>query len=219
MKVGVFDSGMGGQSVARALAHAHPELDIVFRDDQAHLPYGNKSPEELIGFVVPILYDLVAEGCQLIIVACNTVTTTIISELRDTMPVPLVAVEPMVKPAAELTTTGVIAVCATPTTLASTRYAELKQEYASRLTVIEPDCSDWTTMIEANAVDHQRLATEINSALEANADVIVLGCTHYHWIEEDVAKIAGNKATVLQPEAAIIKQTEQVIQQINSGEY
>src|SRR5207248_1569533 len=97
---------------------------------------GTKSPEELYGFVTPIIQSLVDEGCQVIVVACNTVTTTLITRLREKFKVPFVAVEPMVKPAAELTKNKIIAVCATPTTLASNRYIELKQQYASEITVV-----------------------------------------------------------------------------------
>lgn len=208
MKIGVFDSGMGGLSVARAIEKALPEIEILFRNDAEHLPYGTKPPEELLGYVEPILKSLATDGCSLIVVACNTVTTTLIGTLRSRLAVPLVAVEPMVKPAAARTRNGVIAVCATPTTLASPRYRELKETYAKGIKVVEPDCSSWTRMIEDKKVDHAVIADEINDALILGADVIVLGCTHYHWIEDDIRKMAGDKAVVLQPENAIIREVK-----------
>src|SRR4051812_6985916 len=119
MKIGVFDSGVGGLSVANAMRKAMPEHDILLREDKQHVPYGTKKPAEILGFVVPIFQELVDAGCEVIVVACNTVTTTLISQLRERFAVPLVAIEPMVKPAAELTKSRTIAVCAPPATLAS----------------------------------------------------------------------------------------------------
>lgn len=215
MKVGVFDSGVGGQSMANAIAKALPGDEILLREDKEHLPYGSRSPEELLSLVAPILQEMINDGCQIIVIACNTVTTTIIQDLRNQFSIPLVAVEPMVKPAAALTKSKIIAVCATPTTLASKRYAGLKQEYTEGITVLEPDCSDWAHMIEHTAIDHEKIAKRVTQVLEEGADVIVLACTHYHWIEEDIKKLAGEKAVVIQPEAAIIEQLKRVLEQLS----
>jgi glutamate racemase len=214
MKIGVFDSGVGGQSMANAILRAIPELEILVREDRENLPYGSKTPEQLLELVTPILQEMVDAGCKAIVIACNTVTTTIIQELRKHFSIPLVAVEPMVKPAAAQTKSAIIAICATPTTLTSKRYAELKQEYADGITVLEPDCSDWAYMIEHTSVDNEKIARRINEVLAAGADVIVLACTHYHWIEEDIKKLAADKAIVLQPEAAIIRQLKRVLEQL-----
>lgn len=209
-RIGVFDSGIGGKSVANAIAQVLPEATIVFVNDTAHVPYGSKTPDELYGLVLPILQDL-EQKTDVIVVACNTVSTTLISRLRAVIKVPLIAMEPMVKPAAELTKTGVIAVCATPTTLASARYQELKQTYAKGLTVVEPDCSDWTRMIETNNVDKQHVTERITAACQAGADVIVLGCTHYHWIEDLIRQATIGQASVLQPEQPVIQQLKRII--------
>jgi glutamate racemase len=211
MKIGVFDSGVGGLSVANAIQQALPADEVVLREDREHVPYGTRTPEEILGFVVPIFQELVAAGCQVIVVACNTVTTTLIGELRQRFSLPLVAIEPMVKPAAALTTSGVIAICATPATLASPRYAQLKQEYAAGVTVLEPDCSDWAMMVEGGQIDHQKVAARIAEVLAAGADVIVLACTHYHWIEAEISQLAAGRAQVLQPEAATIAQLKRVL--------
>ncbi len=212
IKVGVFDSGVGGAGVAQAIQEAMPELEVLYADDHEHIPYGNREPEEIKGFVVPILEALLNEGCKAIVIACNTVTTTLITELREIISVPLIGTEPMVKPAAEATKTGVIAVCATPTTLASKRYATLKHDYAQAITVLEPDCSNWSRMIEDNEIDHAQIAETIRSVCDNGADTIVLGCTHYHWIEEEIKAIAGEyQATVIQPEPALIRQLRRVL--------
>jgi len=212
-KIGVFDSGVGGESVVNAIKAALPDYQVMFASDKAHIPYGTKSPEELLSLSLPILNKLSKE-CDVIVIACNTVTTTIIEQLRASLSVLLIGMEPMVKPAAERTKTGIIAVCATPSTLASKRYEWLKGTYANDVQVIEPDCSDWTSMIENNRVDDEHVAERINKACEAGADVIVLGCTHYHWIEERIKQIAANRAEVLQPEQAVITQLKRVLGQL-----
>jgi glutamate racemase len=212
-RIGVFDSGIGGKSVANAIEQAMPGAQVVFVNDTANVPYGTKTPEVLFGLVLPILQDL-ASKTDVIVVACNTVSTTLINRLREELAVPLIAMEPMVKPAAEQTKSRVIAVCATPTTLASQRYHWLKDTFAKGITVVEPDCSDWSSMIESNRVDHNHIRERIVGACKLGADTIVLGCTHYHWIQEDIQKIADEfGAKVIQPEQPVIEQLGRVLAQ------
>ncbi len=211
MKIGVFDSGIGGLSVATAIKQTYPGHEIIFKNDAKHVPYGTKTMDEVLAFTVPILESLVEDGVQCIVIACNTVSTNLIELLRKLMPVPLIAMEPMVKPAAEQTKTGVIAVCATPATLSSERYALLKSEYAQDITVLEPDCSQWATMIETDTIDEAIIRTQVEEVVSRRADVIVLGCTHYHWIEQLITECAQGRATVLQPELPVIKQLATVL--------
>lgn len=209
-KIGVFDSGVGGRSVANALQAALPQDEIIFVNDTQNVPYGTKHPDELYEIVLPILNKL-SDTCDVVVVACNTVSTTLIGRLREVITTPLVAMEPMIKPAAELTKTGVITVCATPTTLVSKRYHWLKNEYAKGFKVIEPDCSDWSYMIENNEVDEDRIEQIVEDACQANTDVIVLGCTHYHWIEDLITRVSAGRATVLQPEQPVITQVKKLL--------
>lgn len=214
MKIGVFDSGVGGKTFVRAIESALPDAEVLLRDDVEHLPYGTKSPDEVFGYVVPILKGLAEDGCQVIVVACNTVSTNLIGRLRAVISVPLVAVEPMVKPAAEQTKSGVIAVCATPATLKSDRYKWLKDNYARGVKVIEPDCSNWASMIEDKEVDRRQIHDTIDAVCLAGADVIVLGCTHYHWIENIIKKETEGRAVVIQPEKPVVEQLKRVIEQL-----
>ena len=217
MKIGVFDSGVGGKSVANAIHESLPELDIVYAEDKENVPYGTKTPSELFELTFPILNKLSNEGCKVIVIACNTVTTTIIGRLRASLPVPLIGMEPMVKTAANMTKSDVIAVCATPATLASERYATLKKSYAADIEVLEPDCSDWASMIEESKVDKKVLRERIGAVCTKGADIIVLGCTHYHWIEEELQEIANEYgATVLQPEEPVISQLKRVLATLGS---
>lgn len=212
-KIGVFDSGIGGEAIAVALRNALLDATIVTKSDTKHVPYGDKTPEEVLGFVLPLLEELVHDGCDVIVVACNTVTTHHIKTLRERISVPLVGIEPMIKPAREQTKSNRIAVCATPATLASPRYADLKQQYAKDVLVFEPDCSTWAYMIEHNAVNVQCIREQIEALCNAGADVIVLGCTHYIWIAQLIEEMTQGRAIVLQPEEAIIRRVQYLLDQ------
>jgi glutamate racemase len=197
--------------VANAITAIHPELEVVYKSDAEHVPYGSRSRAEILSLITPIIEAFLNEGCAVIVIACNTVSTLLITQLRRQFSVPFVAIEPMVKPAASLTASGIIAVCATPATLASTRYSDLKQQYARDIEVLEPDCRDWSYMIEHDQIDDDKIAHRIEAVLADGADVIVLGCTHYHWIEDRITELAEGQAVVLQPEQAIIRQLNRVI--------
>ncbi len=214
MKIGVFDSGVGGRSVVNAIQKELSGTEIIYVEDHENVPYGTKSPDELLKLVLPILAELAIKS-DLIVIACNTVSTTLTETLRENINIPLIAMEPMVKPAAEQTKSGTIAVCATPTTLSSNRYFWLKNNHAKNIKVIEPDCSDWAYMIESKAIDHTKIRRRISEVCERGADVIVLGCTHYHWIEDDIRVVADKfGAKVIQPEQAVIKQIKRVLLQL-----
>jgi glutamate racemase len=212
IKVGVFDSGVGGLSVVKAIKEALPDLEVVYKDDKQHVPYGTRRIDEIHEFIKPIFQEFIDENCEVMVVACNTVTTNLIAKLREEFSVPMVGMEPMVKPAALATKTGVIAVCATPRTLSSQRYQWLKNEYAKGVKVLEPDCSQWALMIENKLIDRDKVAVTIRGVIAVGADQIVLGCTHYHWIEEIIRDIAAGKAEVIQPEAPVIKQLKRVLE-------
>jgi glutamate racemase len=214
-KIGVFDSGVGGLSVVKAIQKEIPELEVIFKNDAAHVPYGQRDLKEIYGFTKPIIQSLVDEGCDVIVIACNTVTTNLIPQLREDFSVPLVGMEPMVKPAAQASKTGIIAVCATRRTLESPRYQWLKDNYAKGIKVLEPDCSDWALMVESNQIDRKKIEDIVNGVCGENGDVIVLGCTHYHWIEEIIRDCAAGRATVLQPEVPVIAQLKSVIERLS----
>lgn len=211
MKIGVFDSGVGGLSVVNAINKELPDLEILYREDKKNIPYGDKPIKLLHKLVLPILKDMQNAGCKVIVIACNTVTTNLINGLRSELKVPLIGMEPMVKPAAKQTATGVIAVCATPMTLSSKRYQWLKAQYAKGVKVIEPDCSDWSYMIENNQLDIVKINNVIKDVLSQKTDVVVLGCTHYHWIEEQILMQCKGRARVIQPETAVVKRLKQLL--------
>jgi len=210
-KIGVFDSGRGGKSVAVALEAALPEHDIVFVSDEANMPYGSRTEHELQLLVLPKLRQLEAAGCVVIVIACNTVSTTVLPWLRGRIATPLIGVEPMVSQAVVATKSQKIAICATPTTLASQRYKQLKSQAPSTVTFYEPDCSDWAYLIESNQINRDKIAKTITPTISQSADVVVLGCTHYHWIEQEIKDICGRDVLVLQPEKLIIEEVQGVL--------
>jgi len=212
MKIGVFDSGIGGKSIAEKLQADYLESEVMYVNDRKNVPYGSRSQQEIIQLTDAAIQPLLMQQCDVIVLACNTATAAAIELLKSRYPdVPFVGLEPMVKPAALLTQSGTIAICATPFTLSSDRYAGLKEKYAGDITVLEPDCSEWAGMIESDQTDIQEIANEINEVCSAGADVIVLACTHYHWIKEEIIKIAAGRAQVIDPSEAISRQVGTVL--------
>lgn len=212
--IGVFDSGIGGLSVANAIKEELPESIIEYRQDSKNVPYGTKTPDQIHSFIKPI-FDELDSKCDVIVIACNTVTTTLITKLRKEYSIPIIGIEPMIKPACQLSNNRIVTVCATPTTLKSKRYKYLKNEYAKNIKIFEPDCSNWSTLIEKNKITADIIKHNIKPSLDRGSDVIVLGCTHYHWIENEIKKIVGDKAIVLQPEKAIVKRLKEILKKID----
>lgn len=213
MKIGVFDSGIGGEAVARSLRTAFPDAAIKTVNDRAHAPYGSKNQHEVTELTDAAIQPLLDWQCDVLVIACNTATTQALATLRRRYPHQrFVGVEPMIKPAAALTKTGMIAVCATPSTLASERYQHLVKTYASHLTIVEPDCSEWAYMIENNAINHSVIQAQIKDVVARGCDVIVLGCTHYHWIKDVIETASGPGVVVIDPSQAVAKRIGQLLE-------
>lgn len=213
MKLGVFDSGIGGEAVALALQQAFPYVTIVTVNDKAHVPYGDKTPDEIRTFTEAAIRPLLDSQCDIIVLACNTATALAIEWLRQKYPTQkFIGIEPMIKTAASLTRSHVIAVCATPATLTSERYTALVKQYAAHLTILEPDCSQWAYWIENNQLNRLHVQEIIDNICRQGADVIVLGCTHYHWIKDLIVELAAGRAGVIEPSDAIAKRVASLIE-------
>ncbi|NLS09429.1 glutamate racemase [Nesterenkonia sp. MY13] len=211
MKIGVFDSGRGGQAVADRLAELLPQAQVVTAHDHKNVPYGSRTPEEVHRLTDRAIQPLLKD-CDVVVLACNTATAAAIEQLRADYPqMPFVGLEPMVKPASSLTRSGRIVVCATPATLASPRYQRLKQTWAGELTVIEPDCSSWAATIEQGRSADLALSAVVESVETQGADVVVLACTHYHWIKDAIQAATGDHVQVLEPSDAIASQIQRVL--------
>ena len=213
MKLGVFDSGIGGEAVALALRTTFPAAQIDTASDREHVPYGDRSPDEVRSLTETALEPFLKTGTyDVIILACNTATALTIDYLRTKYPAQkFIGIEPMIKPASTHTKSGILAVCATPATLRSQRYRQLVATYAPTLEIIEPDCKEWAYLIENNLINRAQVVTAIEDALQRGADVIVLGCTHYHWIKDMIIEIAAGRATILEPSEAIGQRVKQLL--------
>lgn len=203
MKIGIFDSGQGGHIVARQLQSRRPHDTFTVVDDIANVPYGSRPAAEIRSLTDLAIQPLL-HSCDIIVIACNTATAVAIDTLRQKYPhVPFVGFEPMVKSAVTHSQSGVIAVLATPATLASERYQQLKTTYADQATILEPDCRDWAARIEANTFEPTEAQTIARKVVQQGADVIVLACTHYLLLEPAIHEAVKSTARVLQPLDAI----------------
>jgi glutamate racemase len=210
MNIGVFDSGIGGEVIAHALKKEFPNAKFAVVNDRAHLPYGSKTSEEIRRLTDDAVQPLL--GSDVIIIACNTATAVAIDFLRAKYPDQFfIGIEPMIKTAAARTKSRVVAVCATPATLKSQRYRDLKSMHAPAIRILEPDCSTWAQMIEDNVVNEEHIRSVVQNAVKNSADVIVLGCTHYHWIKDFIIDTAGPSVIVLEPSDAIGRRIREIL--------
>lgn len=209
--VGIFDSGVGGVRFAKALKTAHPELKLkVVRDDK-NMPYGNRTPREIQILTEAAIQPLLK--LDLIVLACNTATAYAIDYLRAKYPHELfVGFEPALKVASGLTETGQVAVLATPATLKSSRYLKLKQAYGTYLKIYEPDVSMLAHQIETNSVSWLSLKRTISQLNRLDVDCIILGCTHYHMIQDKIQSYARKNIHIITPTEAVIRQIEKVLE-------
>lgn len=209
--IGVFDSGLGGLSVLAAIAHELPRANLVYLADTAHVPYGDKADAFITGRVLSIGQYLADQGCTLIVVACNTATTTAIQSLRNHLPhIPVVGVEPGVKPAAQGSLSRRVAVLATETTARSKRLAQLIETHAAHVKVDIIPCSGWATHVETLQPDtpafRNEVANKILPLLESGVDRIVLGCTHYSFLAPLIEPLLGGRAQLVDVAAAVARQ-------------
>ena len=186
MNIGVFDSGVGGLSVLREMQALMPAARFVYLADQAHVPYGPRPLGEIQTLTERSAGWLIGRGCEMIVIACNTASAAALGHVRKTFPsVPFVGMEPAVKPAAITTKTGVIGVFATAATLKAERFAGLVDRFASHLRVIEQPCPEWVECVERGG--HCAAVKEkLMPVLEAGADTVVLGCTHFPFLRDEI---------------------------------
>lgn len=220
MHIGVFDSGVGGEAVAHRLQELLPQARIRVANDRAHVPYGSRAEPEVAALTERAIQPLLEAGCQVIVLACNTATAAAIGHLRRTYPdTAFVGLEPMVKPAARVSTTGHVVVCATPTTLASDRYRQLISTWASTITISEPDCVSWAQAVEAGDADTVDFEQVRSLVVRGGADVVVLACTHYHWLAPRMRAELGPEVTVMEPTEAIAEQLRRITGVATSEEH
>lgn len=208
--IGVFDSGIGGLTILRAIRETLPRENLIYVADTAHLPYGDKSMDFVRTRAAAISGFLVERGAKAIVVACNTATAAAIDLLRDRFALPFIGVEPAVKPAVAATRSGVIGVLATPATLNSARFHALLSRFAGNIRVQLAPCAGLAEHIERGELDGGQTETLlrrfVEPLLEQGADTIVLGCTHYPLVAHIVQRIAGPGVTVIENGTAVARE-------------
>jgi glutamate racemase len=213
--VGIFDSGVGGLSVLREIRLLLPAEDLLFVADSAHAPYGVRSAEEIRARSHTLTEFLVEQGAKAVVVACNTATAAAADALRATFAVPIVAMEPAVKPAVAATRSSVVGVLATVGTLQSARFAALLDRFGSDVTVVTEPGVGLVEQIEAGALTGERtrklVEERVMPMLAAGADVIILGCTHYPFLRPLVAEVAGPAVTLVDTGAAVARRLQDVL--------
>lgn len=215
--IGVFDSGVGGLSVLKAMRQLMPEVPVFYFGDQGHVPYGPRPLEEVRTFSDTIVRFLLARGAQVIVVACNAASAAALTTLRQTFPdVPFVGMEPAVKPAAETTHTGVVGVLATPATFQGALYASVVERFAHDVRLLQHTCPGLVGQIEQGDLDGPQTRAILEDALlpmlAQGIDTVVLGCTHYPFVIPLIERIAGDKVRVIDPAPSVAKQARRVLE-------
>jgi glutamate racemase len=218
--LGIFDSGVGGLSVLRAIRQQLPDENIIFFGDQGHVPYGPRPLEQVRDFSEAITRFLIDLGAKLIVVACNTASAAALHYLRQTFPnIPFVGMEPAVKPAAETTRTGVVGVLATPATFQGALYASVVERFASNVTLLQDTCPGLVQQIEKGELDsdatRQILESALRPMLDRSIDTVVLGCTHYPFVIPLIQQIVGPGVRVIDPAPAVTRQTARLLDAAN----
>ena len=217
--IGIFDSGVGGLSVLRAIRDQLPCHPIIYVGDQAHVPYGLHTKGEVRAFSEGITRFLLDHGAKLIVVACNTASAAALHDLRATFPtVPFVGMEPAVKPAAAITHSGVIGVLATPVTFQSDLYASVVERFGQEVTILQDACPGLVNQIESGYLEspetRQILEKALHPMLAQGADTVVMGCTHYPFVIPLIQEIVGPGVQVIDPAPAVARQAGRLLESL-----
>ncbi len=200
----------------RALRAQLPAEDILYFADQAHVPYGPRGLDEVRGFSEAIARYLIAEGAKLIVIPCNTASAAALKPLRQLYPeLPIVGMEPAVKPAAEHTESGVVGVLATPTTFEGELYASVVERFAQGVTVLQDACPGLVEEIEAGRANGPEARRILEAALQPmlawGMDTVVLGCTHYPFAFDTIRDIVGPAVRLVDPAPAVARRVESLL--------
>ena len=214
--IGFFDSGVGGLCIRDAVRALLPHEDTIYIADSAHCPYGNQPAEAIRELARGHVRTLLAHGCKLVTVACNTATAAAIDCLRRQWPqVPFVGMEPAVKPAALRSKTGVVGVLATQGTFNGRLYQETCARCARRTTVLMCVADDFVTLVERGETEGPRAEAAVRARVEpllaAGADHLVLGCTHFPHLKPLIERVAAGRAAVIEPSAAVARQVRRLL--------
>ena len=210
--IGVFDSGVGGLSVLRHIRKLLPKEHLIYVADSGHVPYGEKSKEYIEQRSLIISQFLQQQGADAIVIACNTASAAAATTLRNHFAIPIIAMEPAVKPAVSASRSGVVGVLATTGTLASARFAALLERYAGEVEIITQGCPGLVEQVERGELNtpqtRELVARYTAPLLERGADTLILGCTHYPFLAELITEVVGSDVTLIDTGAAVARQLQ-----------
>jgi len=218
--IGILDSGLGGLSVLNEIRKVLPNESLIYFGDSAWCPYGARDADEIQRRVFTVTDFLIDHGCKMIVVACNSATIAAVEALRATYPIPFVGMEPAVKPAAALTQTGTVGVLATEASLAGEKFHRLLSTHADGIKVITRPCPNFVTLVEAGELSGPRargiVEEETLPLIEAGADVLVLGCTHYPFLRPLIQDVVGPSVKIIDTGAAVASHVLQLLHNKNN---
>lgn len=218
--IGIFDSGVGGLSILAHIRQILPQEKILYFADQAHVPYGPRTMIQVREFSREITRYLIANGAQIIVVACNTASAAALHHLRKTFPkTPFVGMEPAVKPAAQMSKSKKVGVLATPATFQGELFGSVVERFAGGINVVQQTLRGLVAQVEANDLNGPQtrkiLKTRITPLLNQGVDTLVLACTHYAFVIPTIEEMFGSSVTVIDPSPAIARQTKKIIDEWN----
>lgn len=213
--IGFFDSGVGGTSIWKEVIQLLPREHSIYLSDSKNAPYGEKPIEEIIALSKKNTERLLAMGCKIIVVACNTATTNAIQILRDTYPLPIIGIEPAIKPAALKSQTKSIGILATKGTLSSKLFSKTSELYSENINIIEVVGNGLVSLIEQgkqNSAEIKELLSKLlKPMLDARIDYLVLGCSHYPYLLPVLKEILPADVTIIDSGEAVARQTKKVL--------
>jgi len=214
--IGVFDSGVGGLSVLRHIRRALPHERLIYVADSGHVPYGDKPPSYIEQRSHTLTRFLIEQGADAIVIACNTATAAAVASLRSQFDIPIVGMEPAVKPAVAATQSGVVGVLATIGTLESARFAALLERYGEEVEIVTQGCPGLVEQVELGELNGERTRELIERytapLLARGADTLILGCTHYSFLASLIREVVGANITLVDTGAAVARQLQRRIQ-------
>jgi len=217
--IGLFDSGIGGLSIYNEIKNSMPNESTIYIADNLNAPYGKKAESEIIQLSIKNTQKLVDLHCKLIIVACNTATTNAIEVLRKKFNIPIVGIEPAIKPAMLETKSNNIGVLATEKTLSSNLFLKTSDRFSKGINIHEQIGFDLVRIIEENGINEEllipKLREYIEPMLEKNIDHLVLGCTHYYYLMYLLKKILPNGVKILDSSRAVTKRVQNLLKDYN----
>jgi len=208
--IGIFDSGVGGLSVYQAIRDALPAQDLIYIADSGNAPYGDRSTDFIEARAIAMTEFLIASGAKAVVVACNTATVIAVARLRRQFSLPIIALEPAIKPAIESSKSGTVGVLGTRRTIESPAVAQLCRQYGADTRVMLQPCPGLVEQVERGEMNSPATYDLIRHYVEpmraAGADTLVLGCTHYAYLVDQISAIVGPNVKILDSAAAVARQ-------------